>query len=377
MPDKKMKTKIFRPTWTEIDLSALKFNFNLVKRIAGKGVKILTVVKADAYGHGMAKVAKKLNSLGVDYFGVASIDEAMVLRKQGIRKPILVLENSLKQFAKYIVDYNLTQTICTKELTQSINNYAKKKNKIVLVHIKIDTGMGRFGLWHKQAISFIKNISKLRNIRIEGLYTHFPSADIDKEFTNYQIRIFNALKNKLKKSKIDVPLYHTANSIGIIDYKNSHLNLVRPGLMLYGIYPKGNLKIKLKPVMSFKTKIIYIKRVPAGRSISYARTHIAKKPTTIATLAVGYSDGYLRSLSNRAEVLIRGKRCKVVGRICMDQTMVDLGNLRGIKIGETAVLVGKQKNEQITLDELSKPAKTISYELACSIGKNTSCRVFK
>jgi len=374
-----MKTKIFRPTWLEIDLAALEFNFRQVKRQIAKGVKVLCVVKADAYGHGIVDVSKKLSRLHVDYLGVASIDEAIILRKAGIKLPILILEHSLAQFAKYIVDYNLTQCVSTLELAKSISDYARKKKKTALVHIKIDTGMGRLGIWHKQAVNFVKNITRLDSLKIEGIYTHFPCADIDRAFTNHQIKDFSSLISELKKNNIRISLCHAANSIGVIDYKDCHLNLVRPGLMLYGIYPKASLrsKIKLKPVLSFKTKIIYLKRIPAGRSISYGRTHITAKPTTIATLPVGYSDGYLRSLSNKADVLVKGVRCKVVGRVCMDQTMVDLSNLKRIKIGDTVVLVGRQGKDRITLEELAGLAGTISYELACLIGKNTVARIYK
>ena len=381
MSDKKVKMKksFYRPTWVEIDLSALEYNIKQIKKLVSKNVKILCVVKADGYGHGMIQVAKKINRCGVDYFGIASIDEGITLRKQGIKKPILILENSLKEHAKYIIDYNLTQSVCTKESALSLNNYAKRKKKIAKIHIKIDTGMGRLGIWHKQALAFIKNINKLKSLQIEGIYTHFPSADTDKKFTNYQIRCFNTLIKKIKQNNINIPFCHAANSIGLVDYKNSHLNLVRPGIILYGIYPKKNMqsKIKLKPVLSFKTKIIYLKKIPTGRSISYGRTYVSQHPTTIATLPVGYSDGYLRGLSNKAEVIIKGRRFRVVGRVCMDQTMVDLRNSNSVKIGDTAVLVGKQGKESIALEELSKHAGTIPYELACSIGKSSSCRFFK
>jgi alanine racemase len=277
------------------------------------------------------------------------------------------------------VDYNLTQCISSVELARNISNYAKRRNKTALVHIKIDTGMGRLGVWHRQAVSFVKKISKFKGLKIEGIYTHFPCADTDRVFTNQQIKNFNSLIQKLKQNNIQIPLCHAANSIAVIDYKDCHLNLVRPGLMLYGIYPKEELKskIKLKPVLTFKTKIIYLKKTPAGRSISYGRTHITRKPATIATLAVGYSDGYLRNLSNKSEVLIKGKRCKLVGRVCMDQTMVDLGNLKGVRTGDTVVLVGRQGKNRISLEELASLAGTISYELACSIGKNSAKRIFK
>lgn len=370
---------LLRPTWVEIDLSALEHNFKQIKKLVGKLAKVLCVVKADAYGHGMIEVSRRLSRCGADYLGVASIDEAIKLRKSGIKLPILILELIPEEHVGYIVDYNLTQGLCTERLANSLNNYAKRKGKTAKVHIKIDTGMGRLGIWHEDASVFIKKIQQLRNIEIEGIYTHFPSADTDRFFTNHQIRYFENLIKKLKNNNIYIPLRHTANSIGVIDYRCSHLNLVRPGLMLYGLYPKESFRqvLELKPVMSFKTRILFIKKVPKGRSISYGRTYLTKKPTTIATLPVGYSDGYLRSLSNKAEVLIRGLRSKIAGRICMDQSMIDLDNLKNVKIGEEVVLVGKQGRQKITLEELAALANTISYELACSIGKNNANRFYK
>ncbi len=370
---------LVRPTWVEIDLSALEHNFKQIKRLVGRSVKVLCVVKADAYGHGMLEVSKKLSKCGADYLGVASIDEAIKLRKSGIKLPILILELIPEEHAGYVVNYNLTQGLCTEKLARSLNNYAKRKGEIAKVHIKIDTGMGRLGVWHEDAVGFIKKINRLKNIKIEGIYTHFPSADTDRFFTNHQIRNFQTLIKRLKNNNIDIPLRHVANSIGVIDYRYSHLNLVRPGLMLYGIYPKEIFRqsLKLKPVMSFRTKIMFIKKVPRGRSVSYGRTYLTKNPTAIATLPVGYSDGYLRSLSNKAEVLIRGVRRRIAGRICMDQSMIALDNLKNVKIGEEVVLAGKQGRENITLEELSVLANTISYELACSIGKNNSNRFYK
>jgi alanine racemase len=370
---------LLRPTWVEIDLSALEFNFRQIKKLVGIKTKVLCVVKADAYGHGMIEVSKKLAKCGADYLGVASIDEAIKLRKSGIKLPILILELIPVEHARYIVDYNLTQALCTEKLAKSLNNYAKRKGKTARVHIKIDTGMGRLGVWHEDAIGFIKKINQLKNIKIEGIYTHFPVADTDRFFTNHQVRYFENLIKKLKKNNIDIPLRHAANSTGVIDYRCSYLNLVRPGLMLYGIYPKESFrsKLRLRPVLSFKTRILFIKKIPEGRSVSYGRTYFAKKPTIIATLPVGYSDGYLRCLSNKAEVLIRGLRRKIAGRICMDQSMIDLDNLRNVKTGEEVVLVGKQDKERITLEELSVLANTISYELACSIGKNNTNRFYK
>lgn len=361
---------IYRPTWVEIDLKAIEYNFKLIKKIIGSKVKILSVVKADAYGHGMLPVARRLVKLGVDYLGVASIEEGRALRQEGILTPILLFENILPEFAKEVIKYKLTPSIGTIEVARRLQYYAKKNNRIVKVHIKVDTGMGRWGIWHAQASEFIKRINLFSHLKIEGVYTHFPCAGCDSRFTRRQINIFKSLIKKLKQENIRIPLYHAANSMGVIGYPQGHLDMVRPGLMLYGLYPKDSLKskIKLKPALSFKTKVIFLKKISAGRSISYGRTFICPKDTTIATLPVGYEDGYLRYFSNKAEVLYKGHRYPIVGRVCMDQLMVDLGQSSKAKIGDAITVVGKEGKEEITLEELAVLANSINYELACLLG---------
>jgi alanine racemase len=361
---------IYRPTWVEIDLSAIEHNFRLIRKIVGPKVKILAVVKADAYGHGMLWVAKRLIKLGVDYLGVASIDEGIVLRKAGIQKPVLLFENILPQFAKKVIEYDLTATVCTDEVAQSLNAYAKSRNKKAKVHIKIDTGMGRLGIWHREALGFIRKINNLPHIRIEGVYTHFPCADSDSDFTQQQISDFKSLIRELEQEDINIPIYHIANSMGNIGYPDSHLDMVRAGLMLYGLYPKDSLKnkIKLRPALSLKSKIIFLKKASCGRSISYGRTFVCPKETMIATVPVGYKDGYLRNLSNRAQVLYKGRRYPVVGRVCMDQLMVDLGVKAKAKVGDVVTLAGIERGEEVSLEELARLAKTINYEIACLLG---------
>ena len=361
---------VYRPTWAQINLEALAYNYRQVRNIVGPNAKILSVVKSDAYGHGLIEVSRKLVKCKTDYLGVASIDEAIKLRRSNICLPILVFGNILPAHIKAILDYNLTQTVCSKRIAHLLNRYAQKRKKEVNIHIKVDTGMGRLGIWHKQAFDFIKDIKRLSFINIEGLYSHLPSADIDRKFTNYQIHQFKGLIKKLTDSDINIPFYHIANSIGLINYKYSHFNMVRPGLMLYGIYPKDNIrsKLKLKPAMNFKSKIIYLKKVPQGRSISYGRTFITTKPTTIATIPVGYKDGYLRSLSNKSKVLIKGERCKVLGRICMDQMMVDVSKIKNLKNGDIVVLMGSYGKEFISAEEIAQFSGTIPYEIVCSIG---------
>lgn len=357
----------YRPAWAEVDLSAVEFNFRQIKRIVGKGPKIMTVIKCDAYGHGLLPVAKRLSRLSTDYLGVASIDEALILRKNKITLPILILGNIFHQDIEPILKYNLTQTVSDNQLAIKLNQKAKRAGRVIKVHIKVDTGMGRLGILYKDAVEFIKQVSRLDYLRIEGLFTHFPSADCDPEFTNYQIEIFKQLIYDLKNIGIEIPLLHTANSMGIIGYPKSHFNLVRPGLMLYGIHPKSGLDIKLKAALSLNCRIIYLKRVPSGQGISYGRSYITKKETTVATLSIGYGDGYPRNLSNRAEVLIKGGRFRISGAVCMDQVMVDIGDLE-VRVGDRAVLIGNQGAQRISAEELALLCGSIPYEIVCGIG---------
>lgn len=364
----------YRPTWAEINLKNLDYNFRLVKKLVGPKVKILVPVKADAYGHGIIPIAERLEALRVNYFGVASIDEGIVLRKSGINKPILILNTILTNEVKPILTYNLTQTICTKELACKLNQEAKKRNVLARVHIKVDTGMHRIGVSHNKAYSFIKEITRMGNIRIEGIFTHFPCADNKPYFTKNQIRMFNELIQQLEKVGIHIPLKHTSNSLGVINYPEGHFNLVRPGLMIYGLSseeelsPEGDLRPKLKPLLSLRTKIAYLKTVPKGSGISYGHIYVTPQTMRIATLPIGYGDGYPRSLSNKARCLILGQEAKIVGRVCMDQMMVDVTKIKKVKIGQEAVLIGRQKDKSITVEELAKLAGTIPYEIVCNLG---------
>lgn len=367
--------RYYRPTWCEIDLNALEYNFKQVKAHILPDTRVLVCVKSDAYGHGIVPVSKKLVSLGVDYLGVASIDEGMALRKAGINLPILVLGMVLPSDIEPIFKYNLTQTVCTEELARALNKMAQRYKKIANIHIKIDTGMGRLGVLCSDAFNFIKKINKFEFLNIEGIFTHFPCADIDFSFTQYQIKIFDELIDKLQESNIHIPLCHAANSMGVIGYRKSHFNLVRPGLIIYGLYPKKNIKIELKPVMSLKSRIIYLKRVPKGCGISYGHIYRTNRPTTIVTLPLGYGDGYPRNLSNKADVLINKKRFRITGRICMDQILVDVGDSK-VKIGDEVILIGSGRKDRITAEELAYKSVTIPYEIVCGIG-NRIPRIYK
>jgi len=372
MPNKKnLKLIGYRPTWAEINLDHLAYNILQIKRKLPPKTKVMPCVKADAYGHGLVPVARKLVSCNVDYLSVASIDEAIQLRKANIDLPILVLGMILKKDIAPLFKYNITQTVCTEELAIALNNMAKAQRRNINIHIKIDTGMGRIGVLHHEALKFIKKTHKLKHVNIEGIFTHLACADVNRSFTLYQIDIFERLISELQSLGIQIPLIHVANSIGIISYKESHFNMVRPGLVMYGLYPQEGLDIKLKPVLSLKARVVYVKKVPRGWGISYGHTYITERDSTIVTLPIGYGDGYPRSLSNIAPVIIKGKLLKVSGRVCMDQAMVDVGKL-SVKVGDEVTLIGAQGRVRITTEELAQLSGTIPYEIVCGIGSRVS-----
>lgn len=360
----------YRPTWAEIDLGVLEHNFKQVKKIVGPKVKILAVVKSDGYGHGLIEVSRKLISCGVDYLGVGSIEESIRLREAEIKLPILILGSISPNQVEPIVSNHITQTVFTREVARALNDEAKKRDKRAKVHIKVDTGMGRIGVWHEEALDFIKWIFSLKFLEVEGIFTHLSCADEDEVFTNHQIDCFKGLLGKLKDCGIQIRYKHTANSAGIINFKRAHFNLVRPGLILYGLSPQKDItkSLGLKPVLSLKTRIVYLKRTPAGRTIGYGKTYETQKETLIATVPIGYGDGYSRFLSNKAQVLVKGKRVPVVGRICMDQTMLDVGEIKDLKIAEEVTLIGRQGKERISVEELANLSRTIPYEVVCGIG---------
>jgi alanine racemase len=370
-----------QPTKVVVSLKAIRNNLKHLKKKVGKDIKILACVKTDAYGHGIERVSKTIHK-EVDYLAVASVDEGVFLRKIGVKLPILILNCILPEEVKGVIKYNLTQTLCSFEVAYALDKEASKKNKKATVHIDIDTGMGRIGVRLPDAVDFIKKVKKLKKLNIEGIYTHFPSADDDENFTYKQIETFGELIKKLETIGIEIPLKHTANSAAVMNFPKSYFNMVRPGLMIYGYYPSPYVKrtVKLEPALSLITRIVCLRKLPKGATVSYGRTYTTSRPSMIATLPIGYGDGYSRALSNKGEVIIHGKRAPVVGRICMDQTMVDVSKIPGVKIGDEVVLIGKQalnrtcsgsgqKNETITVEEIAAKIGTISYEVVCMIGK--------
>jgi len=371
--------KGFRPTWAEIDLGALGYNFRQIRRLVGKDVKVMVVVKGNAYGHGIARISKTLAKLGVDYLGVATVDEALLLRKKSITKPILILGSVLPEEVEVAIKNNITLTLADNELLKVVERKAQSLKKRARIHLKIDTGMGRIGLWHEdEAEAFIDRIASSRFIDIEGVYTHFSTAARDKVFTTYQMESFEKFIGQLLNRGLNIAYRHAANSIATVNFKRSHLNLVRPGLIAYGMYPKRGFRrlINLKPALSLKTKIVYLKKVPPGRSISYGRTYITQNHTKIATIPIGYADGYGRILSNKAEVLVRGEKAPVIGKVTMDQTMINVGHIKNVKVGDEVVLIGRQGDNEITTERLARLAGTIPYEIVCSITDRVP-RVYK
>jgi len=365
----------YRPTWAEVNLDNLEHNFKKVKSLLCPQTKVLVTVKADAYGHGLIAVAKKLVACKVDYLGVASIDEGIELRKAGIKIPILLLGLFLKKDIEPFFTYQITPTICDSAMAAAFNQRAAELKQKIPVHIKVDTGMGRIGVLHTEALGLITYIHKFKNIIIQGIFTHFALADVNRKFTVLQISLLDKLINDLKNKNIVIPLVHAANSIGLINHQHSHFTMVRPGLVIYGLYPKKNLGINLKPVLSLKTRVVFVKRVGPGYGVSYGLTYITKRSTHIVSLPVGYGDGYPRNLSNLGWVLIGGRRFRISGRICMDQIMVDVGNFKP-KIGAEVVLIGKQGKQQVTAEELADLSGTISYEIVCGLGSRIP-RIYK
>lgn len=357
----------------EIDLDAVDFNIkSIIKRIDGRA-RIIGTVKADAYGHGAVEVSKVLEENGIDMFSVAMIDEGINLRNNGIKAPILVLGLTPPEYVKEAVEYDLIQTVSDYNTAEAISKAAKELSKKAVIHIKIDTGMGRIGFRpEKESFDEIENISKLENIEINGIFTHFCTSDEkDKTFTYVQKEKFVYAVKELEKRGINIPLKHASASAGLMDFDDLFFNAVRPGIILYGYYPSDDVmkdRLPIKPVMSLKSNVMYIKDIENGDTIGYGRTYMANEKRTIATIPAGYADGYNRLLSNKGCVLVNGKRAQLKGRICMDQCMADITGINA-KQWDEVVLMGKQGNEEITADEIANEIGTISYEVLCMVSK--------
>ncbi|MEA3490088.1 MAG: alanine racemase [Candidatus Omnitrophota bacterium] len=370
--------KNYRPTWAEINLDAVRHNLSCIRGLVEGPVKIMAVVKANAYGHGICRVSRALVGDGVDYLGVATVDEALCLRESGIDVPVLVLGSVLEEGAKAAIEHDITLTLCDTELLRVLEDIAKTAGTRPKVHIKVDTGMGRIGIWHNEAFDFIKEVYGTGKIDVEGIYTHFSSAGRDKMVTRMQISYFDRVLMDMRKAGFNVKYKHAANSIAVVDWKKAHLNLVRPGILLYGVYPKESFRrdFSLEPVMNLKTRIVHLKETPPGRSVSYGRTYITQKHTRIATIPIGYADGYGRILSNKAEALVRGQYVRVVGMVTMDQTLLDVGHVRDVRVGDEVVLIGQQAEAAILIEKIAKLAGTIPYEILSAITERVP-RIYK
>lgn len=362
--------QFYRPTIAKIHIDNLIYNYRQFKKLLGTDIEIAPVVKADAYGHGAVECASALAAEGVKSFCVAFFDEGLELREAGITQDILLMGSTLESWADQIIEYDLIPAVFEYNAAKSFSIAAKKKNTTCNIHIKVDTGMGRIGFNYKDAVKEIQRISKLENVKIQGIFTHYASADEkDKEYTYLQKQRFLNVTSELKEIGIEIPKKHCANSAGSIDLNQKDMDMIRLGISLYGYYPSEEVeadKVKLKPVMQLETEIAYIKTVHNGDSISYNRRFTASGDMIVGTLPIGYADGYRREFRNKAYIEIKGRKALVLGTVCMDQTMVDLTDIKEAKKGDKAILFGPGL---IGADELAKIADTISYEILCGISK--------
>lgn len=365
--------KLLRPVWAEVSLENFKKNLETVSQLIGESTGILAVVKADGYGIGAVEAAKAALTVDkISGFAVATPEEALELRAAGIASPILVLGPTFGAATRCLVDNDISITVTSLHGIQAAQNEGASLFRKARVHLKVDTGMSRIGFRPGQELNTAAlAIKDCPNVELEGVFTHFSAADTDPEYTRMQISRFSEALSQIKALGLRPKYRHAANSAAIIQYAETHLDLVRPGIMLYGSPPDESLsqRVSLWPVLSLKARISHVKRVPEGTYIGYGKTYQTTRESVIATLPVGYADGYPRLLSNRGSVLIQGARYPIVGRVCMDQLMVDLGTNHSIEPGQVVTLIGTDGKETITVDEVARLAQTISHEILTGIGK--------
>jgi alanine racemase len=360
-----------RPTLSYIDHRALRWNFHQIRALVGPEVKILSMVKANGYGHGAVPVAKTLAAAGSDAFGVATVEEGIELRRARITEPILVLAGLYLEQLKQLVRNRLTPVIHEIDTLKALDKNLQRLKISLSIEIEVDTGMGRIGFPATEIKIWLPVLAKCKAVKVRGVFSHFSDAErAHDRVTRHQLASFSQVLNQLADAKVIHQTSHMAKSAALITEPASHFSMVRPGLILYGMYPAPALKksIELKPVLSWKTRIIQLKRGACGTPIGYGRTYVTKRNSLIATLPVGYADGYRRLFSNRAQVLVRGKRAPVVGRVSMDLTTIDVTDIRNIQQGDEVVLLGRQGSAEIGADEMAGWANTISYEIFTSIG---------
>lgn len=367
--------KEYNRVYAKIDLDAAAYNMEQMKKRIGSGARLIAVIKTDGYGHGAVPLARMFEE--TDYvwgYAVASLDEGVVLRKHGIKKPILVLGCIFPDQYKEMIRYEIRATIYMEDMAREMADTARRAGKKAFFHIKVDTGMGRIGFpVSEESADIIERISRMPDVVTEGMYTHFAKADeTDKSYTLEQHRKFMWMKEQMEKRGVEIPYYDCDNSAGIIDFPDMKHDLARAGISMYGLYPSDEVDqnaVDLKPVLSLISHVTFVKTVEPGTAISYGGTFVADKTMRVATIPVGYGDGYPRSLSNKGFVLIHGKRARILGRVCMDQFMVDVTDIPGVKFMDRVILAGEDGNDRITVDELAGLSGRFNYEFVCCLGK--------
>ncbi|WP_368030960.1 alanine racemase [Arcobacter sp. s6] len=365
--------KLSRPVWAEINLDNLAHNMKEVRRITNKDSKITAVIKADGYGHGAVSIAETLLENGADRFAVATLSEAIQVKTYFPNIETMVLGYTPEHLAQEVIEYNIIQTIYTLEQAKEFSKIALSLNKEIVVHIKLDTGMNRLGMvFEDKTIDTILEISKLDNLIIEGIFTHFAAADeINKEYTREQVKKYKYIVDNLEKRGLKIPLKHVSNSAGIIDLPEYNFDMVRAGIMLYGLYPSKEVNhdvVKLKEVMCLKAQVSFVKTLDAGTGVSYGLKYKCDKESFVATLPIGYADGYTRMLSGKAKVMVQGSFVPVIGNICMDQCVIDVSGL-DVNIGDEVILFGGNDINGISIDSVADLLNTINYEITCMVDK--------
>jgi alanine racemase len=370
--------------WAEVDLKAIAHNVHELRSITDSKARLMAVVKANAYGHGVLEVSRKVLGNGADVLGVARLNEGIELREAGFDVPVLIFGYTPPMLAEKLIEFDLTPTVWSYKTAEALASVAVSYNKKIKVHLKIDSGMGRLGLLPDccrpvpadsnmaiNALQEVESIASLPGLELEGIYTHFATADSsDKSYAKKQFEIFADLLNELRHAGITVPVCHAANSAAIIDMPETHLDMVRAGIAIYGLYPSDEVnkhRITLKPAMTLKSKIVHLKKVSPGFKVSYGSIYQTPKSTTIASIPIGYADGFNRLLSSRGHMLVRGRRAPIVGRVCMDQTMLDVGHIPDVDLEDEVVIFGRQGGGFITVDEIAASLNTINYEIVSAL----------
>ena len=365
--------KLSRPVWAEINLDNLAHNMREVRRVTNIDTKITAVIKADGYGHGAVAIAETLLENGADRFAVATLSEAIQVKTSFPNIETMVLGYTPENLAQDVIEYNIIQTIYTLEQAKEFSKIAVSLNKNITVHIKLDTGMNRLGMvFEDKTIDSILEMSKLDNLIIEGIFTHFAAADeTNKEYTREQVKKYKYIVNSLEERGFKIPLKHVSNSAGIIDLPEYNFDMVRAGIMLYGLYPSKEVNhdiVNLKEVMCLKAQVSFVKTLEAGTGVSYGLKYKCDKKSLVATLPIGYADGYTRMLSGKAKVMVQGSCVPVIGNICMDQCVIDVSGLN-VNIGDEVILFGGNDKNGISIDSVAQSLNTISYEITCMVDK--------